>query len=82
MKTVIFTHLAAKEFDKLPKEVRLSFEQAISGYILYGQGDVLKLNGRSGYRMRVGDYRMIFEIEGDHLIALYFGHRQTNTYKR
>ncbi len=28
-------------------------------------GDVKKLQGRSGYRLRVGDYRIIFDKDGN-----------------
>lgn len=28
-------------------------------------GDVKKLKGRSGYRLRVGDYRIIFDKDGN-----------------
>ena len=29
------------------------------------KGDVKKLSGRDGYRLRVGDYRVIFDIYGN-----------------
>lgn len=81
MKIIIFTQQSAKDFDKLPIEIRLSIDQALSRYITQGVGDVKKLNGRDGYRLRVGDYRIIFKTEESKIIALYFGRRQTTTYK-
>ncbi len=32
--------------------------------------NVTKLQGREGYRLRVGDWRVIYEIEDDRLIIL------------
>jgi mRNA interferase RelE/StbE len=39
---------------------------------------VRKLQGRDGYRIRVGDYRIIYKIEDDVLIVLVIdvGHRR------
>ena len=36
-----------------------------------------KLSGRSGWRIRVGDYRVLYEIHDDHLVILVvaIGHR-------
>jgi mRNA interferase RelE/StbE len=30
--------------------------------------NVTKLQGRPGYRLRVGDWRVIYELEDDHLV--------------
>ena len=38
--------------------------------------DVKKLKGSSDYRLRVGDYRVIFEIDKDRIIVLKVGHRK------
>lgn len=37
-----------------------------------------KLKGRQGYRIRVGDYRVVYEIEDDKLLVLIIdiGHRR------
>lgn len=37
-----------------------------------------KLKGRQGYRIRVGDYRVVYEIEDDKLLVLVIeiGHRR------
>lgn len=32
--------------------------------------NVVKLTGRPGYRLRVGDWRIIYEVENDKLIVL------------
>jgi len=37
---------------------------------------VKHLKGRHGFRLRVGDYRIIFHIEGDEIHILKVGHRK------
>ncbi|PIN90630.1 type II toxin-antitoxin system RelE/ParE family toxin [Candidatus Pacearchaeota archaeon CG10_big_fil_rev_8_21_14_0_10_32_14] len=43
--------------------------------------DIKKLKGDLGYRLRVGDYRVIFDIEKDIITILKVGHRK-NIYDR
>ena len=43
--------------------------------------DIKRLKGRNDFRLRVGDYRVIFEIEKDTIIILKVGHRK-NIYER
>jgi mRNA interferase RelE/StbE len=38
--------------------------------------DVKRLQGRDDFRLRVGDYRVIFSIEGNNLFVLRVGHRK------
>ena len=47
-----------------------------------GQGDVKPLQGRGGYRLRVGRYRVIFDEDATTILAIYIGRRVTTTYKR
>ncbi len=41
-----------------------------------GQGDVKRLKGRAGTRLRVGDWRVIFDETPDALITVAVGHRR------
>ena len=43
--------------------------------------DIKRLKGENAFRLRVGDYRIIFDIERDKIIILKLGHRK-NVYKR
>ena len=43
--------------------------------------DIKKLKGMNAFRLRVGDYRIIFEIEKDIICVLKVGHRK-DVYKR
>ena len=38
--------------------------------------DIKRLKGISGFRLRIGDYRVIFEIEKETIILLKVGHRK------
>ena len=80
MKTIIFTAAAAKQFDALPAPARLTIEAALSRYAVSGLGDVTKLSGRDGFRMRVGEYRVLFNQDATMILAVYVGRRQTTTY--
>ena len=45
-----------------------------------GRGDVKRLQGRDGYRLRVGRYRVLFGDDGVTVLAVHIGTRQTTTY--
>ena len=38
--------------------------------------DIKRLSGRTEYRLRVGDYRVLFSIETDTIFILNIGHRK------
>ncbi|MGU9981433.1 type II toxin-antitoxin system RelE family toxin [Phreatobacter sp. HK31-P] len=82
MKTIILTTAAAKDLDALPREARVSVNQALTAYAISGHGDVRALSGRPGYRMRVGAYRIIFDEDQKTILAIYIGRRATTTYRR
>lgn len=82
MKTIILTHKAAKDLDALPLAARHAVAEGLSAYAVDGRGDVKKLAGRDGYRLRVGDYRVIFDEDAATIVAIYIGRRKTDTYQR
>ncbi|MCH8945977.1 MAG: type II toxin-antitoxin system RelE/ParE family toxin [Nanoarchaeota archaeon] len=43
--------------------------------------DVKKLKGQDSYRLRVGDYRVLFDVQEKFIIVLKVGHRK-NIYKK
>jgi mRNA interferase RelE/StbE len=45
------------------------------------QGDIIKLQGKDGYRVRVGEYRIIFDIEPER-VYVYKIVRRGQAYKR
>ena len=82
MKTIIFTHAAAKDLDGLPPDGRVQVEGGLIRYAATGEGDVKQLSGREGYRLRIGRYRVIFDEDRLTILAIYIGKRDTTTYRR
>ncbi len=59
-----FTRRAVKDLDKLPPEVQSRVVVKIEGLTNDLAGDVKKLtNNQPAYRLRVGDYRVLFDVE-------------------
>lgn len=82
MKTVVFSTLAARQFDGLPKAAQVAIAKALSRYAIEGRGDVKALAGRPAYRLRVGEYRVIFNEDRTTILAITtIGRRSTTTYK-
>lgn len=82
MKTIVLTHSAARDLDALPSDVRATLTAALIEYAVAGRGDVKRLMGRDGWRMRVGRYRILFDEDQTTILAIYFGKRETTTYRR
>lgn len=81
MKTIVFSASAAKELDSLPLPARSQVSEALSEYAVTGRGDVKRLKGRAGFRLRVGAYRVIFDEDRTTILAIYIGRRETTTYR-
>ncbi|MBV9566892.1 MAG: type II toxin-antitoxin system RelE/ParE family toxin [Hyphomicrobiales bacterium] len=82
MKTIIFTLRAAKELDALPEQARAAIDRALGDYAISGRGDVKSLKGKEGYRMRVGSYRVLFDVDKTTVLAISVGRRVTTTYRK
>jgi len=70
---IIFAKGAQKALLRLPKNmavlVRQKQEQlAVDPYA--PNTNAMKLQNRSGYRLRIGDWRVIYEIQNDELVIL------------
>lgn len=57
-------------------------EGALDEYAMTGRGHVIALQGRSGFRMRIGAYLVIFDEYATTSLAIYIGRRSTTTYRR
>jgi mRNA interferase RelE/StbE len=82
VKTIILTLSAAKDLDALPRDAREHVEAGLHRYAMTGQGDVKALQGRDGFRLRIGSYRVIFDEDTATILAVYIGRRATTTYRR
>ena len=73
---------AIRELEKLEKSISFRLYKKINSLVNdpFSQ-DIKKLKGEPAYRLRIGDYRIIFDIEKDKIIILQIAHR-SKIYKR
>ncbi|MGZ5021485.1 MAG: type II toxin-antitoxin system RelE family toxin [Chthoniobacterales bacterium] len=64
---------ASKDLRRLPTWVRKAVQEALADLEHDPfSGDYKKLKGCEGHRRRVGDYRILFEVDTDlHLVSVY-----------
>ena len=65
---VIIKRSATRTLRKVDATTQARLLRAIDRLAEGGPADVVRLVNREGYRMRVGDWRVLFEIDGDDLI--------------
>jgi len=71
--SILFTRSAEKALRAMPRDVVARIRERLDEIARdpHGRhGDVTKLQNRPGYRIRVGDWRVIYEIDGESLIIL------------
>lgn len=77
--TIVLTRTAQKQLDKLPEQIAETMLDAIEKLADEPRPDgCKKLKGRSGYRIRKEDYRIIYDIQDDVLTinVVAIGHRR------
>lgn len=81
--TLVFTRRAARDLEALDPDVRRRIGEALERYRQEPLRHARPMAHASlgGYRFRVGDYRVIFDIEGEHIVILRVGHR-SHIYRR
>jgi mRNA interferase RelE/StbE len=79
---ITFTDTSRRQFRKLEKDVQERMIKALERIRIRPESYVKKLVGDPGYRLRVGDYRVILDIQKSELIILVIkiGHKK-NIYK-
>jgi mRNA interferase RelE/StbE len=76
MKKITFTPAAARQWVKLSADVRKRIDTKLTIYATNESGDVKRLKGRGGCRLRVGDWRVIFIEENVSIIVVAVGNRR------
>lgn len=74
-----FTKEASKQLKKLPKEEQARIQTKIDGLVDNPRPDgVVKLKGLESYRIRVGSYRVVYDIFDEVLVIsiIQVGHRK------
>ena len=76
MKSVAFTATSARQWAKLPPDVRRRIDKRLTEFAESGYGDVKRLKGRDGLRLRIGDWRLIFYEDQETIVVAAVGHRR------
>ncbi len=76
-----FTKHADKEFKALPKETKESVRKVLNGIFIENphssELQVKKLHDPlTGFRLRIGNYRVLYLIEGDYIKVYKIEHRK------
>jgi mRNA interferase RelE/StbE len=76
MKPIVFTAAAARQWAKLSPDVRGRIDRRLTDFAASGHGDVKRLKGRAGARLRVGVWRVIFYENQGTIVIATVGHRR------
>jgi mRNA interferase RelE/StbE len=78
MKEIVYSKSALKALSRIPvnfaKRIRSKIEQYAADPASQ-VSNIVKLQGRDGYRLRVGDWRVIFDEDGNVIAILEIGPR-------
>ena len=78
---IVWDEKAVKELKKLDLSIQKRILKSIDELSINPTAkDIKKLIGIEGFRLRLGDYRVIFQTEHDNLHILKVGHRK-NIYR-
>lgn len=72
MSRIQYSKQAIKFLNKQSKQTKDRIVEAIN---LLPSGDVKKLQGTNNYRLRIGDFRVIFDLGGNIIFVLRIGNR-------
>ena len=78
MYSVEFTELAEKQFKRFPKEIQERIVTSLERIRIRPESFIEKLVGIPGYKLRIGDYRVILDLQNEKLLILVIkvGHRK------
>jgi mRNA interferase RelE/StbE len=79
MYKVLLTQRALNDLDGLEKQDRIRIIKKLKEYASKPLRDTRKLESPKigTYGFRVGDFRVVFDIDGENLVVLRVGHRKT-----
>ncbi|GAB6041667.1 type II toxin-antitoxin system RelE family toxin [Endothiovibrio diazotrophicus] len=72
MYAIRYTKNAIKTLRKIPRNTRKLIETKLLEYAEHPEGgrNVIQLEGREGFRMRVGDWRVLFDIDDGEVVIV------------
>ena len=76
--TLLVTKPAQKDLEKLPSRDQVRIERALDSLQIDPfSGDIKRLQQHDvSYRLRMGDYRVLFDVEGDVIVIRRIGNRR------
>jgi mRNA interferase RelE/StbE len=80
---LVYTHRAARDISGLEANVQKRIGKALNRYVEEPLQYASKLTDAAlgTYRFRIGDYRVVFDIEDESIVVLRAGHRR-DIYRR
>lgn len=82
---LLYKKQAVKDIQQLPPQIKKRLQAKLEWFV--GQdnplqfGEPLTKPADAQYRFRVGDYRILFDVEGKNIVILHIQHRR-EVYKR
>ena len=76
MKAVSFTLAATRQWLKLSPDIRKRIDAKLIVYATNGSGNVKRLRGAAGCRLRIGDWRVIFIEDARSITVIAVGNRK------
>lgn len=76
MKEISFTAAATRQWLNLSADIRKRIDAKLMIYVTNGSGDVKRLKGRAGCRLRVGNWRVIFIEDKNSIVIVAVGNRR------
>ena len=76
MKEIACTPAATRQWLNLSADIRRRIDAKLSVYATNGSGDVKRLKGRAGWRLRIGDWRVIFIEDTTSITIVAVGNRR------
>lgn len=74
---LLWNEKAHKELKKLDSSIQRRIIKSLEEFSQNpANKDIRKLKGIDGFRLRIGDYRVIFLIDGDDILISKVGHRK------
>jgi len=80
---LVYTHRSIKDIDGLDAAVKQRIGKTLKRFERnpLAHAEPLKQSELGSYRFRIGDYRVIFDLNGQEIVVLRVGHRR-DIYKR
>ncbi len=72
---------ALRDLKRITQGDRDTIVSAVTSYAETGRGDVRALKNQPGFRLRVGDWRVIFDITADVVLIRHVLRRSERTYR-